>query len=78
MISSFIGPEKVRENRDSLNSRIMAAYKPFMQQFGNPNLPEILEQRYGVPETRLLPIEQLSDFAEFLEGWLMGHDDGAA
>jgi hypothetical protein len=56
-----------RRLRDELNRRLMALHRPFMNRFPDTRFPDLLNQRYGVDETRLLATDQLEDLLSFLE-----------
>jgi hypothetical protein len=45
----------------------MALHRPFMNRFPDTRFPDLLNQRYGVDETRLLATDQLEDLLSFLE-----------
>ncbi len=56
-----------RRLRDELNRRLMALHRPFMNRYPDTRFPDLLNQRYGVDETRLLATDQLEDLLSFLE-----------
>lgn len=65
------GPHSVsRPSREALNRKLMEIYKPFMTQFPETQFSPLLLGRYGVEETRLMTVEQISDLIEMMESRL--------
>jgi hypothetical protein len=53
--------------REELNRVLMNLYRPFLTHFPQTQFAELLKQRYGVGETRLMTVEQLEDLIGFME-----------
>lgn len=68
-------PAASHPKREELNREIMKLYTPFMKRFPEAKMAEILLKRYAANETRLITVEQLADFARYLEDSL-NHEPG--
>lgn len=58
---------KAARSREQLNRSLMNLYRPYLTKFPNTKFAEILKDRYQVEETRLMTVEQMDDFVQFLE-----------
>jgi hypothetical protein len=54
-------------SRDKANAEVLRVYKLFLSRYPQINFETVLTQRYNVTETRLMTVEQLQDFAAFLQ-----------
>lgn len=52
--------------RDESYRFIMRLYKPFLMRFPDTNMKELLLQRYGVDEVRLMTIEQVANLLFYM------------
>lgn len=53
--------------REQLNRTLMNLYRPFLVRFPKTKFVELLTQRYGVGETRLMTLEQVQDLIQYME-----------
>lgn len=53
--------------REELNRILMNLYRPYLTTHPGAEFAKILQQRYGLAETRLLTIEQLENFVQWME-----------
>lgn len=60
-----------RPTRENLNKALLSLYRPYLTQFPQVNFSDLMLDRYGVGETRLMTIEQLADLIGFIENKLM-------
>lgn len=62
----------VKPSRDQLNRTMMRLYPPFMAAFPDTRFVDLLQDRYGVREVRLMTIEQVEDLVRHLEERIEG------
>lgn len=53
-------------SRDAIVATLLGLYNPYLAKFPNANFKELLQQRYGADEVRLLTVEQCNDLAQFM------------
>lgn len=59
--------DEVRPNRLRLYSEIMRVFYPaYLRKFPRTKFVELLYGRYGVPECRLMTVEQVRDLRNFM------------
>lgn len=52
--------------RDMLNRDLMGLYRPYLNAYPETRFVDVLRERYGVAETRLMSVEQLTDLCKYL------------
>ncbi len=63
-------PAVATRPRAELNVIIMGIYKPYLAKFPETKFFDLLKERYGVPETRLMKDNQLEDLIALMESRL--------
>jgi hypothetical protein len=59
-------------NRGQLTAKLMTLHRPFITNFPHPQFHELLKERYGISESRLMTLEQLTDLVAYVESRLNG------
>jgi hypothetical protein len=54
-------------SREQLNRILMNLYRPYLSKFPETQFVNLLQDKYGVGETRLMTVEQIEDLVRFME-----------
>lgn len=64
-------PEKSKASKDGsreqLNRVLMNLYRPFVARYPETRFVDLLQERYNVPETKLMTINQIEDLVTFMK-----------